>query len=218
MNLQNPNPMVTLTPITEPAKLEEYFRFRFRIYSESRQAGFLNGGSDGLDVDAFDARALHFGWYMNDALVGCVRFVQPDENADALPMLSYMREGRPRAAVKRYITERRRRNECMVEASRFCLAPEHRGLSTAKEFVLAMVRTMAPQGFEHGVFDSDDTHVPFYRRCGFEPLEGAMGFRQAINERTLTCLTYDYDRISRKQGWDRRVPGLNRPCGVRNAA
>ena len=96
MNLQNPPAMITLSPITEPAKLEEYFRFRYRIYSESRQAGFLNGSSDGLDVDAFDARALHYGWYLNGELVGCVRFVEPDESEDALPMLSYMTESGPR--------------------------------------------------------------------------------------------------------------------------
>jgi hypothetical protein len=33
--------MITLTPITDAAKLQEYYRFRYRIYSESRQAGCL---------------------------------------------------------------------------------------------------------------------------------------------------------------------------------
>ncbi|MBK9196320.1 MAG: hypothetical protein IPO17_15350 [Flavobacteriales bacterium] len=61
--------MITLTAITDPIKLEEYFRFRYRIYSESRQVGFVATKGDGRDVDVFDERALHFGWYMNDTLL-----------------------------------------------------------------------------------------------------------------------------------------------------
>lgn len=198
MNQRTPNVMIILTAITEPAKLEEYFRFRYRIYSESRQAGFLNGSSDGLDVDAFDARALHFGWYANGVLVGCVRFVEPDESADALPMLSYMREGGPREAVKRYIAERRCRTERMVEASRFCLAPEHRGLRTAREFVLAMLRAMRPHGVEHGLFDCNEKHAGFYLTMGFALLPGAARWKVHFHNYTTTTLEYDLRRMLRR--------------------
>ena len=187
--------MITLTPITEPVKLEEYFRFRYRIYSESRQAGFLNGSSDGLDMDAFDARALHFGWYANGVLVGCVRFVEPDESADALPMLSYMGEGGPREAVKRYIAERRRRNERMVEASRFCLAPEHRGLRTARDFVLAMSDHLHELGIERALFDCHLRHAPFYRCLGFTILDGAGRFRVPQSKWCGCTMSFDYNAI-----------------------
>jgi N-acyl-L-homoserine lactone synthetase len=50
----------------------------------------LNGQAEGLDIDRYDARARHYGWYLNGELVGCVRFVEPDESEDALPMLRYM--------------------------------------------------------------------------------------------------------------------------------
>ena len=205
---RTPDVMITLTPITEPAKLEEYFRFRYRIYSESRQAGVLNGSSDGLNVDAFDARALHFGWYVNGALAGCVRFVEPDESADALPMLSYMREGGPREAVKRYIAERRRRNERMVEASRFCLAPEHRGLSTAREFVLAMLRALRPYGVEHGLFDCDEKHAGFYRSMGFALMPGAERWKVHFLDYTTTILEYDLRRMLRRDPRVLREGGL----------
>lgn len=208
--------MITLTRITDPGKLEEYFRFRHAIYSESRLKGYV-AHVDGLDKDAFDDRAYHYGWYVNGELAGCVRFIQADHSPTPIPMLNYVA---PEAvdAVRAYIAERRSLGQPMLEASRFCLAPEHRGLRTARAFVLAMVRTMAPLGFRHGVFDCDDAHVPFYRLCGFEPLDGAVRFRQAIDERTWTCLTYDYDRIARRQGWEQPSLGFKRPSGVRKAA
>lgn len=190
--------MITLTPITEPAKLEEYFRFRYRIYSESRQAGFLNGSSNGLDVDAFDARALHFGWYLNDVLVGCVRFVEPDETGMSIPMLALAPDEQVRGAVKRYIAERRLRKERMVEASRFCLAPEHRGLRTAREFVLAMLRAMRPYGVEHGLFGCDEKHAGFYRSMGFALLPGAARWKVPFLDYTATTLEYDLRRMLRR--------------------
>ncbi|MBK9174736.1 MAG: GNAT family N-acetyltransferase [Flavobacteriales bacterium] len=141
-------------------------------------------GANGQDKDLFDEHAHHYGWTVNDELAGCVRFIEADDSPTPIPMLNYVA---PEAvdAVRAYIAERRSLGQPMLEASRFCLAPEHRGLRT-RAFVLAMVRTMAPLGFRHGVFDCDDAHVPFYRLCGFEPLDGAVRFQQSINERVST--------------------------------
>lgn len=208
--------MITLTRITHPSKLEAYFRFRYKIYSESRLRGYV-AGADEQDKDRFDERAHHYVWHVNGELAGCVRFIEADDSPTPIPMLNYV-ASEVADAVRAYIAERRSLDQPMLEASRFCLAPEHRGLRTARAFVLAMVRTMAPQGFKHGVFDCDDAHVPFYRLCGFEPLDGAVRFRQAINERAWTCLTYDYDRIARRQGWDRPALGFRKTCGVLRAA
>ncbi|MBK9273101.1 MAG: GNAT family N-acetyltransferase [Flavobacteriales bacterium] len=105
--------MITLTRITDPGKLEEYFRFRYRIYSESRLKGFLPEGN-GTDKDAFDERADHYGWYMHDELVGCVRFVQPDAHEIAIPMLGYMKDSTA-IAVHSYINSRRSKDQSMVE-------------------------------------------------------------------------------------------------------
>lgn len=187
--------MITLTPITEPAKLEEYFRFRYRIYSESRQAGFVHDKEDGIDIDRYDTRARHYGWYLKSELVGCVRFVEPDASEDALPMLSYMTEATPRTAVKQFIAKRREQGEPMVEASRFCLAPEHRGLRTAKEFVLAMVRTMQPLGYEQGLFDCDARHSVFYSLLGFENLEGAGSFWLNGPKFVACAKHYDFAKV-----------------------
>ncbi len=186
--------MITLYPITEPAKLEEYFRFRYCIYSESRQAGFL-GDRSGIDKDAFDDRAMHYGWYVEGKLAGCVRFIEPDATGMSIPMLALAPNEQVRAAVKRYIAERRRRNERMVEASRFCLAPEHRGLRTAREFVLAMLRTMRPYGVERGLFDCNEKHAGFYRSMGFALLPGAGRWKVRFLDYTTTTLEYDLRRM-----------------------
>lgn len=200
--------MITLTPITDAAKLQEYYRFRYRIYSESRQAGFVAGQEDGMDTDHYDAHARHYGWYLNGELVGCIRFVEPDETDDALPMLSYMTESGPRHAVMQFIAERRRQGEPMVEASRFCLVPEHRGLRTAKEFVLAMLRAMRPYGVEHGLFDCDEKHAGFYRSMGFAPLPGAERWKAPCHWYTKTTLEYDLRRMLGRE------PGLLREGGL----
>lgn len=205
---KHPAAMITLTPITTPAKLQEYYRFRYRIYSESRQAGFVQDKEDGMDIDRYDARARHYGWYLNGELVGCVRFVEPDASEDALPMLSYMTESAPRHAVKRFIDERFSQGEPMVEASRFCLAPEHRGLRAAKEFVLAMVRTMQPLGYEQGLFDCDERHSAFYSLLGFENLEGAGSF-QLNGRKYVSCAKrYDFAKVLA------RNPGMMKAVGA----
>lgn len=187
--------MITLTPITDPTKLEEYFRFRYRIYSESRQIGFVATNGDGRDVDAFDERALHFGWYMNDTLAGCIRFIGPDDSATPIPMMVLAPDEQVRKAVRGYIDERRRRGENMVEASRFCLAPQYRGLRTAREFVLAMLRSMEPYGVEHGLFDCHERHARFYHNMGFDVLAGAERWNVPFLGYPTTALVYDLKRM-----------------------
>lgn len=185
--------MVHLTPITDPFKLEEYYRFRFRIYHESALKSMVTH-ADGMDKDRHDDRAHHYGWYVDGTLVGCVRFVEPEPGHDALPMLAYM-EGEPAGIVRGYITERAAQGQPMIEASRFCLAPERRGLRTARDFVLSMVMTMQPRGFEHGLFDCDINHAPFYQLLGFEDIQGKCGFQVPGHGTRSTTMSYHYERV-----------------------
>lgn len=187
--------MITLTPITDPVKLQEYYRFRYRIYSKSRQAGFLHGQQAGMDIDRYDARARHYGWYLNGELAGCIRFVEPDETEDALPMLNYLTESGPRNAVKRFIAERRKQGDPMVEASRFCMLPEHRGMRTAKEFVLAMVSAIQPLGYEQGLFGCDAKHGAFYSLLGFDALADAGIVRLADLPYKACVKRYDFAEV-----------------------
>lgn len=202
--------MINLTPITEPEKLEEYFRFRYRIYNESRLSGFLNADGDGQDHDAFDNRAMHFGWYMNGKLVGCVRFIEPDGSEEAIPMLAFAAESTAQAAVRAYIDVRRARGERMVEASRFCLAPEYRGLQAAKEFVYAMLRAMLPYGVCHGLFDCKVHHGRFYEALGFEALDGCGHVTFPFLSDRVCVKHYDLERMLATNAELRESMGFNR--------
>ncbi|QQR85395.1 MAG: GNAT family N-acetyltransferase [Flavobacteriales bacterium] len=186
--------MISLTAITDPIKLDEYHQFRHRIYSDSRQKCFL-GSRTGFDKDAYDDRAMHYGWYVNGSLSGCIRFIEPNESAHPVPMVALAPDTLVLTAVNRYITERRSRNERMVEASRFCLSPEHRGSRTAREFVLAMLRAVHPFGIEHGLFDCDEKHAPFYRALGFDLLAGAERWQVPFLDYPSVALHYDFRRM-----------------------
>lgn len=190
-----PTAMITLTPITTPAKLQEYFRFRYTIYRESRLKSLVEN-VDCLDKDEHDDRAHHYGWYLKDELAGCVRFIEPDEHRMTIPMLGYM-DGEAANSVRAYIAERARLGQPMVEASRFCLTPAHRGLRTAREFVLAMVMTMQPHGYEHGLFDCNISHAPFHKLLGFESIQGPQGFLMRGHGLPSTTMAYHYERVIR---------------------
>ncbi|MFZ1664893.1 MAG: GNAT family N-acetyltransferase [Flavobacteriales bacterium] len=183
--------MITLTPITEPAKLEEYFKFRYDLYKYSRIKGFVAKAED-TDKDAFDDHAQHYGWYVDGKLAGCIRFIEPDETDHSIPLLSYMSDPEASAAVRSYIAERKRKGQSMIEASRFCLAPEYRGLRNARDFVSAMVATMQPLGYEHGIFDCRAEQAPFYRLCGFEQIGPSHGYYTQLLEQYLTFFQYDF--------------------------
>lgn len=192
--------MITLTPITDPLKLDEYFRFRYRIYNESRQKGFLSDKS-GIDKDPFDDRAMHYGWYVDGTPAGCVRFVEPDNSDKPLPMFAYLTDASVIDAVRVYMSLRKAHGQRMVEASRFCLAQEHRGLRTAKEFVFAMLRAMQPLGVEHGLFDCDVEHAPFYRLLGFDALNDASSFPVAQASSDTCTRSYTFAHVlARNQG------------------
>ncbi len=186
--------MITLTRITEPVKLDEYHRFRYTIYNESRHK-FFTASSDGVDKDPFDHRAYHFGWYVGGKLAGCIRFIEPDGSALPIPMLTMIDDEKVAQGVRSYIGERQRRGERMVEASRFCLAPRYRGLRTAREFVLAMLRAMYPLDVMHGLFDCDVSHGRFYSALGFETLQGCDRFDPRGAPYTACIKRYDLERM-----------------------
>lgn len=209
--------MITLTPITDPRKLDEYFRFRYSIYNESRQKGFL-GDKSGIDKDVFDERAMHYGWYVDGKLAGCVRFVEPDRSEKPLPMFAYLSDASAHDAVSVYIAMRKAHGQRMVEASRFCLAKQHRGLRTAKQFVLAMLRAVYPLGIEHGLFDCDTRHARFYQAVGLEPLPGAERFQMTGLQYTSTALRYSLGNVLRHQPDLPDGMGLVQTLGGRLAA
>lgn len=189
-----PTAMITLTPITETAKLQEYYHFRYRIYNESKLKVMANN-EDGTDRDAYDDQAHHYGWYVDGRLVGCIRFIEPDGSAIPIPILSYMTDLEAASAIQDYIAECKAKGQCMIEASRFCLAPEFRGLRNAREFVLAMVTIMQPLGFEHGVFDCREEQAPFYRLVGFDQVGMQASYHVPHLGMNLAIFKYDFNTL-----------------------
>ena len=209
--------MITLTRITDPIKLQEYFRFRYRIYNESRFKGFL-AQADRLDKDAYDDRAYHFGWYVDGKLAGCIRFIEADATEAPLPMLAYLPCGPARTAVESYLADRKALGQRTIEASRFCLAPAYRGLRNAKEFVLAMVLTAQHLGFEHGLFDMRSEHAAFYRHLGFDDLGAEAISYIPLLERNMVFFHFDFATlITRNQELLGRI-GATRSARMKKAA
>ena len=157
--------MITLQRITDPARLDEYHRFRHRIYFNSDQAGFLetNGGHD---RDAYDANAVHLGWYVDGVLRGCVRFIRPIDAPLPLYCLTHM-PVQPASHVLELLDGYEQQGQPFVEVSRICIDPTYRDLATVKDFVLATMAMSHVLGLDQAVFTCLRPHLPFWRRMGF---------------------------------------------------
>ena len=166
--------MTTLQHITDPARLDEYHRFRHRIYCNSDKAGYLDRDS-GYDRDAYDANAVPLGWYEAGALRGCVRFIRPIAGAYPLYCLTHMPAATAapvRALMDGYIQQ----GLPFVEVSRICIDPAYRDLTTVKEFTLATMAMSHVLGLDQAVFTCFAPHRLFWLRMGFALLNGAGSF------------------------------------------
>jgi N-acyl-L-homoserine lactone synthetase len=163
--------MITLTSITDPTKLEEYHRFRYRIYSESEQKGLLES-SDGLDRDSYDDTAVHLGWYQDGRLLGCVRFIHPIEGPHPLYCFTHMPE-EATAPARELMRSYKDQGLSFVEVSRICIDPAHRDLATARDFVLATMACSHTLALDQALFTCFRPHAPFWVRLGFTLLQGA---------------------------------------------
>jgi N-acyl-L-homoserine lactone synthetase len=157
--------MITLRQITDPQELEVYYRFRYKVYANSRQQAFVQE-TDGTDRDEYDADAVHLGWYVNGKLRGCVRFIRPIGGNDPLYCFTHMPpevDAPVRALMQGYLDQ----GKPFVEVSRICIDPGYRDLATVKKFVLATMAMSHVLKLDQAVFACDRSHVPFWVRMGF---------------------------------------------------
>jgi N-acyl-L-homoserine lactone synthetase len=185
--------MITLTPITDAAKLQEYYRFRYRIYSESRNKVFLTS-KNGVDLDEHDARAMHFGWYMDGTLAACERLI-PLTLPEECYQLKGLCDETARHATLAYLGAHLARGHRMMESSRTCLDVPYRSMANAKQLILAIVATSHSHGYDHGLFGCDRSQAAFYLRLGFEVIEGASHIAIEGTMLTKCMMKYDYSRI-----------------------
>jgi len=184
--------MVTLTPITTPEKLAEYYRFRHTIYSESRLNGVLDPAEE-IDQDEHDDHAWHNGWYMNGKLAGCERMIPIQSHT---PYVCHgIRDGAAEAAIRAYIGRSHAAGHLLAESSRMCIHPDHRSPGTMKAFVLALVANAHGRGIDHGLFTVAKAHAAFYLRMGFDLVPGAREFQLQGVPDLITCIAFNYERV-----------------------
>ena len=184
--------MITLTSITDPAKLQEYYRFRYRIYNESRNRVFLQG-EVGIDRDGHDVSARHFGWYVDGQLGACQRLL-PIRCTEDLYLIDVL-DQYARTAVHEFLAAQLGQGYRVMEGSRTCLAPRYRSIANAKQLVLAIVAASHGEGYDHGLFGCDRSQAAFYLRLGFELIEGASSIAIEGTGLTKCIMKYDYTRI-----------------------
>lgn len=158
--------MPTLRPITSHAEIMDYHRFRYTVYANSVQRGFL-AGPEGFDIDEFDASALHLGWYEADELVGCVRLLNPIKGEHPLHFFKDLDQPSTRSKAIKLLSDHKGDGRPLCEVSRLCIAPAKRSLSTSRRFVLAIIATAHRYGRDNCLFTCDQPHTAFWKRMGF---------------------------------------------------
>ena len=199
--------MPTLRPITSHADILTYHRFRYEIYANSLQRGFL-AEQAGSDTDEYDANALHLGWYEGDELVGCVRLLSPIKGGDPLHLFKDLSDPGLRERAQLLLWERRRNGGTICEVSRLCLAPEKRSLATTRRFVLAIIATAHRYGRNDCLFTCDKQHASFWQRMGFTVPEAFDGYARIRSTRPGYLMQGSYRELLAKNRAELQEVGL----------
>ncbi len=186
--------MPILRPISSRAELHAYHRFRYSIYANSVQRGFL-AGPEGVDVDVHDANALHLGWYEGDSLVGCVRLLRPIRAKDPLHLFKDLVDEAMRRRAHALLAEAQAAGRPLCEVSRLCLAPEVRSLAMTRRLVLEIIAIAHRYGMDHCLFTCDASHAPFWQRIGFHVVDGFTGYERPRSSRPGWLLRGSYPEL-----------------------
>jgi len=209
--------MPTFRPITSRADRQTYHRFRYAIYAESVQRGFLNDRS-GTDLDEFDDSALHLGWYAGDELVGCVRLLKPIPGPLPLHLFKFGISEETARRLHTKLLDAAQNGRPFREVSRLCLAPHLRGLTTTRQFVLSIIATAHRYGIDHCLFTCDQPHAAFWQRMGFRNAEGLECYSRGECMRPGCLLEGHYGELLRLNRADLQEIGVEAFIGLRDAA
>lgn len=186
--------MPTLRPITSHAEILAYHRFRYAIYANSVQRGFLSG-PEGFDTDAFDANALHLGWFEGDAMVGCVRLLSPIKGVHPLHFTKDLLDPEQHSLALALLAEAKAAGQPLCEVSRLCLAPGYRSLTNIRHFVLEIISTAHRYGRDNCLFTCDDHHAAFWKRMGFSVVPGFDGYARPRSQNAGYLLRGTYQEL-----------------------
>lgn len=176
-------------------ELEQLFRLRFTVFKNAHPS-FVPDNLHGLELDAYDIRAHHFGLFreVNGAAtpIGYLRVSGNNcpEKANwvlqiaarhqlsnalticpvvPLPMMKYFSSACDK--INCLYRDARSKGESMMEGGRLCLSPEFENPGLAC-FIIesAIVFVLFHQG-ANAILSCKEGHLPVYARYGFKPLE-----------------------------------------------
>lgn len=208
--------MPTFRPITSHADRQAYHRFRYAIYAESVQRGFLLDHT-GTDIDEFDGSALHLGWYEGDVLVGCVRLLKPIMGRYPLHLFKFGISEETAARLHAKLAEAAHNGRPYREVSRLCLAPHLRGLATTRQFVLGIIATAHRYGIDHCLFTCDQPHAAFWQSMGFRIAEGLENYERGDVMRPGCLLEGHYSELLRTNRVELQAIGLEAMVALKAA-
>jgi predicted GNAT family N-acyltransferase len=200
------NTTFTFREITEVDELEQAFRLRYEVYSNSRNRVFINQNEFGLDLDNFDLHSNHYGIYSPDnVLIGYLRVVldrneyynfgvfeiglkfgifcksiHSNENIKKVDYAEYPFLSYPNLpeSVKSKFTSLKNSNQLFAEASRLIIAENFRGFRTSAFLIeCAMVLfIIICQGKRNAIVNCCKDHKSFYERYGFRTFSDEQDF------------------------------------------
>lgn len=135
--------------------------------------------------DQYDERAIHFGYFSSDLMIGALRLIIAD-SFEVLPS-------------GKLVTNPWHMDGIVGELSRGVVHPDYRGSQVFPKLLKTAIEHAKQEGVSHlflSTFDTPKTHR-FYSRYGFTLLEGALKFRdEHMNfEGSNTSFSVLYSRI-----------------------
>lgn len=186
--------MIELTPITHPDQLEEYHRFRFRIYRKTPAFKFLTGQTY-VDRDSYDQEAIHLGWHEDGELKGCIRFIKPlAGKEDSLYALSRLPKSE-RFMVKQFIDHHLKAQLPVIEISRICIEESVVSRWVLRQFSLAIIQKLLDFQLDHAVFTVFWKHRKVWETYGCTVLPGTDSWKCPVTGITSFCMNYQKDNI-----------------------
>lgn len=181
----------TFREIRNPHELTNLFRLRYKVYRNSRLAGFVQPNKDELDIDAYDLQSRHYGVFVEIAgkqeLVGGLRLIEPNlvlsskkaieknellsryftglfKTDGDLPILCYLKKKERQNLVK--VIEKGQ--NAISEGSRLVVAPEYQSLRLAYFIILnAIAICLYMRNNEIAVLGCNSNHAKIYESLGF---------------------------------------------------
>jgi N-acyl-L-homoserine lactone synthetase len=200
--------MVTLTEINDPYLLNQYHRFRAKIYRESPVAGYLNNPD--FDRDIYDDHALHFGWYEEGRLMGCIRFILPTAS-NQLYCYNILPKQAIGTAIK-FVKINLSIGKRVIELSRICVAPESRSRKNVMAFSLAIIQKLTEMDIQEAIFVAQENHLKHWQLYGCEVLKGTLPWCCTKINALNFCMVYRHSGLPENIVRLLRKSNSNRPA------